>query len=258
MIHYTGPGGAGDWIRRLRIGATVVVGQVLCSDQRGAAPKGEVIDPASVNDYSGGIGVCVGYARPMTSTSLTITATQGSGDDTADRQVEVSMARPGTLYRGKLSGGTAQNTAIDTVAVNGNYLVTTGASSGGIVITDSNVGTSEFAKGECIALTGANRGQVRVITSHIDNTSQTVTNPYDYGIVTGDVFLRVFGAFEQGFELVATTFDQFNAKPGAGVDLPDTGHAVIAWMEYVFSSGQTVPAVYAVFGLVDTCLNPVA
>lgn len=257
MIHYSEDCGAGDWIRRLKIGATVALGQILCGDQRGASPKGEVTDPTSVNDYSGGIGVCVGYAKPLNSDCLTITATQGSGDDTADRKVEVSMAKgTATMYRGKISGGTTSGTAINTVASNGLYLVTTGASSGGIVITDSNVGTSDFIKGEMVSLSGTNLGSVRIITSHSDNTSETVTNPFDYAIATGDIFLRCFGAFEQGWELT-TDFKEFNGKMGAGVDYPDTGHAVGWFMEYDLTT-PTSPQAFAVFSLVDTCCNPVA
>ena len=257
MILYTGPGGAGSWVRRLKIGATVTIGQIGCGDQRGSAPKGEIIDPATVNDYSGGLGVVTGYWRPLSSSSLTITATQGSGDDTADRVVEVEAARgTSTMYRGKISGGTAAATAINTVAVNGLYLVTTGASAGGIVITDANVGTSEFVKGEMVALVGANRGQVRIITSHSDNTSETVTNPFDYAIAVGDVFLRCFGGNEQGWELT-TDFEEFNGKMGAAVDYPDTGHAVGWWMEYDVTT-PTSPQAFAVFSLVDTCGNPVA
>ena len=261
FMHYNGPAGAGDWIRKLRIGATVVLGQIVISDTKGSAPIGEVTDPASVNDYTGGVGVVVGWGKPSDSADcLAVSSTQGTGSSSADHKVEVSCFRPGTLYAGKVSGGVTADTAF-AAALNGNILLTTGASAGGIVITDSNVGTSEYAKGEMVGLSGANKGFIRQITSHIDNTSETVSVPFDYAIATGDYFFRGFGGWEQGYELT-TSFTQFNGKTGAGVDLPDTGDAVIVFMEYDMSNVDAAngkyPTARAVFTLVDAAMNPVA
>ena len=87
--------------------------------------------------------------------------------------------------------------------------------------------------GLMIGLTGANKGHVRVITAHTDDTSETVTNPYDASMVSGDTFLRTAALFEIGLELT-TDFVEFLATGGvAAEDLPDSGEANVVniWID---------------------------
>lgn len=234
--------------RKYAIGNTVTAGQVVCVTATGVAGN-----PASVNDYTEAIGVSLEAA--------TYSTTQNA----AYVNAEMSW-HPMTLYRGQVSGGAAASTAF-AETTDGNLLTNTSASSGGTVITDGDVGTSEFVGGYAVGLTGANAGQVRRITAHSDNTSTTVTEPFNSAIAVGDTFLRTFAPGLQGLELT-TNFQQFNGTPGAGVDLPDTGHA---GTHAILIDGQRVdqglkctvlnatnPVVEVEFILIDHYLNSVA
>lgn len=208
----------GDWgmppvLQSFAIGATVVAGQVVVRDNT----AGTITDPSTVNAYSVAVGV--------TSEAGTYSTTQGTGTSSAAVYVEVACAMPNTRFRGRASGGATADTAM-AKALNGNILVNSTASAGGIVISDANVGTSEFVGGLAIALTGQNAGKFRSIASHIDDTSTTVTVPFDYPLAVNDEFLRTHAPLQEGVELT-TNYVQFNAVPGAGVDLPDTGHAQV-------------------------------
>ena len=198
---------------RYYIGASVVRGQIVC--YAGIAGNGTVGDPSSANDYTEAIGI-------LHSQDLTYTTTQGSGGVLAEVNDD-----PYQLVRGRVSGTTAAGGAwVDASTTDGNILTAESASSGGTVVTDAGVGTSDFVGGYMIGLTGANAKGVRHIDSHSDNTSETMDDPFDSAISTGDTFLRTFGPMLQGIELVAE-FTEFMGGGVAGVNLPDTGHAII-------------------------------
>lgn len=203
-------GGSEVWARQYVIGATVVHGQVVCKD---ANVYGVAGAPASVNDYTEALGVVTGAG-----------ATYAAAQATAPARTAVALAALAT-FRGKCSGGTAADTAF-AAATDGNLLTQGTAETAGTTVTDANVGTSEFVGGFLVGLTGANAGKYRVITTHTDNTSTVVTLPFTGDIAAGDTFIRTFGEALQGLELT-TNFVQFNMKPGAGVDLPDTGHGCV-------------------------------
>lgn len=193
--------------RRFLVEDSVSQWQVLC---QGTVAAG---DPASVNDYTEAIGV--------TFEGLTVSTVQGSGG--FDNLVRASFL-PNQVYKGKCSGGATADTDFSETT-DGNLLTNTSASAGGTVCTDGDVGTSEFVGGLLVGLAGGNAGAWRPITAHSDNTSTTVTDPFNNAIAVGDTFIRTFGPQSQGLELTSN-YIQFNMTPGAGVDLPDTGHAV--------------------------------
>ena len=197
-------------VRKFIIGDTVNQYQLAC--WAGLAGNGVLGDPASVNDYSEAIGV--------TQEAGTYSTTQGSGG----QMVECTYDPLGVIH-GHVSGGTAADTDW-TDATDGNLMKNTSASSGGTVLSDADVGTSEFIGGYLIGLTGNNANQVRVIDSHSDNTSETVDDPFDSAIAVNDTFLRTFADGLQGIELT-TNFVQFMGDAVAGVDLPDTGHSAV-------------------------------
>jgi len=211
--------GDGSITKRLfHLSSAVGFGQVICLDQV-AARTGEAGDPASVNDYSEFLGIC------MDATPPTYTTTQGTGTSSALKRIACSV-NPFQVIKGRVVGGTAADTAF-AEALNGNLLTNTAASAGGTVVSDTDVGTSEFLGGLLVALSGQNKGACRVINAHTDDVSLTVAVPFDYALPVDGTFLRTFGVGLQGLELVATVFTQFNGAPGAGVDLPDTGHAIV-------------------------------
>ena len=222
-------GVAGVIERQFAIGASVGKGQVVCLDTT-AGRLSEILDPATVNDYTEGIGVALEAG--------TYSTTQAAALGQRGTLVRASCS-PFQIVRGLAVGGTAQGTAF-AEATDGNLLTNTSASAGGTTITDADVGTSEFVSGYAFCLSGANKGQRRIITTHTDNTSMVVTVPFTSAIAVGDTFFRTFGIGNQGLELVATTFDQFNMKTGAAVDLPDTGHAIV-WDVLIDIDNQGTP-----------------
>lgn len=236
--------------RPLEIGATVVTDQVVCSD---ANIYAEVGAPASVNDYT--------EAHGVTLEAGTYAATQANGS----QRVRVALS-PFHTYIGKCSGGVTAGTDL-AFALDSNLLTNSTLSAAGTVISDTNVGTSEFAGGLVVGLTGGNKGRARIITSHIDNTSTTVTKPFTDDLAVNDTFVRTFGRGNQGLELT-TNFVEFNMVPGAGVDLPDTGHAVVTDVyidgfkvvnfQHVEVLNTTQPAVEVEFVFIDHAFNSVA
>lgn len=252
---------SGVLTRRYRIGASVELGQIVCMDPPIASRLGIVGNPASVNDYTEAIGIVLDESNRVYST------TQGTGASSAEVLAKCTID-PFQLVRGRCVGGTAAGTAL-AEATDGNLLTNTSANTGGTVVTDADVGTSDFIGGYMIALTGQNAGQVRVPTSHSDNTSETVAVPFDYTIAVGDTFLRTFAPGNQGLELVATVFTQFNMAPGAGVDLPDTGHGIVVemWVDGTTVDGDdgnakidsvTAPYVEAIIVFSDHVFNSLA
>ena len=203
-------GMASPLTRKFLIGDDVNQYQLAC--WAGLAGNGILGDPASVNDYSEAIGV--------TQESGDYSTTQGSGGQLVECTYD-----PLGVITGHVSGGTAADTDW-TDATDGNLMKNTSASSGGTVLTDADVGTSEFVGGYLLGLTGNNANQARVIDSHSDNTSETVDDPFDKAIAVNDTFLRTFAEGLQGIELT-TNFRQFMGDGVGGVDLPDTGHAAV-------------------------------
>lgn len=209
-MQYTGSlYGSEQIVRRLMIGANMTQGQVVC--WAGLGGNSTLGDPASVNDYTESIGI-------LLSEDLTYSTTTGSGGVLGEVTDD-----PFQLVTGHVSGAPAAGTAWVN-ATNGNIMTQDTASA--TVLTETAVGTSEFVGGYQVGLTGTNRGAVRVIDSHSDDTSQTVNDPFDAADTAGNTYLRTFAPGLQGIELT-TNFVQFMGGGVAGVDLPDTGHAIV-------------------------------
>lgn len=203
-------GEAGVIERALTIGATVVSGQVVCIDANAYATVGA---PASVNDLTEAYGV--------TLEAGTYTATQGS----AFVRARTALA-PFHIYRAKCSGGATADTDL-AETTDGNLLTNTSASAGGTVITDADVGKSEFlAGGIVVALTGNNAGSWRNLAVHTDDTSTAVNSAFSAAIAVGDTFVRCYGSGVPSTE-VTTDFTQANIKHATTEDIPQTGHAAI-------------------------------
>lgn len=228
--------------RRFKISATVIADQIVVLDQA-ADRDGEILDP-SANDYTEMVGVTLEGA--------TYTTTQGTGASSANREVKV-LYDPFAIFKGNLSGGTTANTAL-AAALDGNILTNSTASTGGTLISDTNVGTSEYVGGLVYGLSGGNRNASRIISAHSDNVSSTVTVPFDYTLGVGDTFLRCMGPLELAQGEITGDWTQFVGAIGAGIDLPDTGHAFVIWIE-VDASSPTAPTAEAFWMSADHWLS---
>jgi hypothetical protein len=175
------------------VSEAITAGQVLCRTITAAA-AGEVIDPASVNAITLGIGCAmnaVGYdATPSVDPrygaepSTTLLATGGP------ENIVRIMVGASAVWRMPMSGGTASGTALQpSTATPANILTQDAAST--TVITDTAVGTIEMIGGLIKGRTGNNKGSIRRISAHADNTSTTVTIAFINSAAVGDTFIRV-------------------------------------------------------------------
>ena len=160
-------------IRKVSIQATVVAGQPVIED---ANDVGSVTDPTGVTDLANVVGV--------TLADKTYSATQGASDNLVD----VVINERG-IFAARCNPSATSGTAY--ADGDGSFLTATANSAGGTTITDADVGTATKAGGTVFALTGANAGLSRVVTTFNSNTSIVVTHPFPNAIATGDTFLVV-------------------------------------------------------------------
>ncbi len=113
----------------------------------------------------------------------TYSTTQGVGAASAERMVTL-VINPFAVWSAKMSGGATEDTTL------AQQVVST-ASAGGTAVTTAASWTSavEYADGTVWGYSGPNAGRARKITSS-SSTAGTVTQPFDYATVVGDVFLR--------------------------------------------------------------------
>lgn len=185
--------GGAPQARRFRIGATVAAGQ-LCMKDLHANGNGQII-PAVANTYTSSVGVCDESAT---------WAVSSPGD----------YARcywtPDQIIRGKVSGGTAADTAFTTTGTNGSSIVTqTVASTTVITGAATTVGTLDYLKGMCVVLSGTAKGDIREVGIQVDDTTITNIMPFSASLAVGDTVLRTYNFGIGGIELT-TDFKQFN------------------------------------------------
>ena len=118
----------------------------------------------------------------MAQDTVTYTATQGTGADSAERKVGV-IINPDAVWKTRLSGGATDGTALTL------YDVTSESSGGTAVTTGDAWNNPTMDEGVVWGYDGANVGQIRKITS-VGATAGTVTIPFDNGTVVGDNFMR--------------------------------------------------------------------
>lgn len=190
--------GGSQYVRQYKIGASFATRGVVTR----AGTAG--IQPATTTSFADSMGV--------TADTGVYSTVQ------ADAEGLVSVyCRPDAIFEALMSGGAAANTALQ-------VLIATAASSGGIVITDTDVGIASMVNGTAWSLSGANGsgpgGQSRVITAFSASTSITVTRPFQSGIVVGDSFLMCpwssNGAAGNGTLQATTNIDQANAAIASG------------------------------------------
>lgn len=217
-------------IRKMRIGATVIAGQVVVKDSAG---PGEITDPSDVNTFVDQIGV---------------TYEAGTYATTSPHVFVKTSYSPFAVLRGRLSGGTANDTAFTTAQI----LTQAGVANMTTVVADANVADLDYIMGYLIGLTGVNAGHIRVITGQSDNTSTTVTVAFPGTSVIGDTFLRIHAPFVEGVETTAT-FDQFNNLLTSGEALNTAATGEFCVLDVIFE-GQSCHGVNQVN--VGTPSNP--
>ena len=121
-------------------------------------------------------------AAGLTLDTATYTTAQGTGENSAERQVTVIL-NTDLIWKWRLSGSSTEGTALTQHTV-------TADNSGGVTITTGTEWSSpQFDEGVVWFYSGANEGQLRKLTGS-SSSAGTVLIPFDNGIVTGDVALR--------------------------------------------------------------------
>jgi hypothetical protein len=158
-----------------KIGADILQESVVMRDDT----PGEVIN-ATTTSATNAFGVSQNISTSTYST------TQGTGSSSAEVLVE-TVYGPMSVFIARGNPGATSGTAYadgDT-----NVLTNTTASTTGLIVTDSDVGTASMAGGEIFGISGANAGQSRLVTTHNNSTDVRVTVPFNFTIAVGDRFL---------------------------------------------------------------------
>lgn len=200
--------------RKFRIGATVVSGALVCQDSN---YYGQIM-PGSSTSYPNSVGV---------------TYEAGTYAAASPGVMVKASYTPDQIIRGKVSGGTTNDTAFTSAQL----ITNTGTST--TVIACAAVGTLDYTAGTIIALDGDNKGQLRTITSQIESTSNTVTVPFGSAFVAGAKLLRIYSFGNQFLSITSdasqwdnllTGTDTINTNPAAGFaavfDIIFDGHRI--------------------------------
>lgn len=223
--------GGDPLVASFKVGATVIEGQVVIWD---TSNKYANVTDASTTAAADAFGVTQEAGTYSTST-----------EDT----VEV-VYNPLAVFECVASGAATTGTALST-STPMNVLVQDTAST--TVITDTGVGTIDMSKGIIVGLTGNNRDLSRVITSHSNNTSTTVTVAFPYSVAVNDQLVRL--PWAPGVQNVQLTneLDQANAIIATG-----TGIAANVVRVDVDTQNSAYPTAKVFFALRDHFCNPLS
>ena len=229
--------GGPELIEAFKIGATVISGQaVIIGGAAGTAVA--TITDAATTTLTDAVGVTYGGG--------TYSTTQGA----ADVEVKCSYGS-GTFFSANASGGATNNTALATTAP-ANVLTNTATSAGGVLITAAEVGTVDMDGGFVYGLTGANKGQSRMMVTWTTGASSAVTQPFNSSIAIGDKFVRLpWSPFVVRNLQLTTTLDQANAIIATG-----TGGVVCVVKVSVNIADETAPTANVTFTFRDHVMNP--
>ena len=209
-------GSSVEFTRRFPVGATLKTGQIVCIDASNLYAM--VGSPASATSYAKAVGI------NLDAVPSTYSTTQGTGASSAFIAAECTY-HPFQLFSGRVSS--AATYAALTAVAGGALLTNSTASTGGTVVSDTNVGTGVYTGGVLVGLTGNNAGLVRTITSQSNGASNTVSVPFDYTIAAGDTFLRTFNMFMEGVGLTTLYTDFLTTATGGTMPGTITGGTLI-------------------------------
>lgn len=174
------PGGNG-FRARFTIGATSVAGQPMMRSTNQAL-AGEVI-PVTTTSATDFVGIALDATTYVTA--------QGTHDGFPGYQQSGEEGTVGITFdplqvvKLRASGSATTGTALGAAVV----VTTTGASTTGLVITSTGIGTADRSGGLICGRTGANAGIVRKQTTFNSGADTNVVVPFPYDIATGDTFL---------------------------------------------------------------------
>lgn len=185
-IVYVAGGEGGFFTRDYKLDASCVSGAVAVRSTS-TSSAGEVVD-ASTTDFSRAVGL---YAETATYTAAPV----AGNENTIPRLTGLEgMARiichPFAIAEFRVAGGATVGLALATTSP-ANVLTNSTADATMLIVADANVGTISMAGGLIKGRTGANKGQLRRIITHNNNTDTRVEVAFTNAIAAGDTFIRI-------------------------------------------------------------------
>ncbi len=196
----------GSLIRNYRIGASVYEGAALMYD-------------------TGQIGEAIMCSANSAANALGCALEAGTYAASSPGQWVKTEASPFAIMQGDVWAGTTKvdfSTTYSTQILLQDTASTT-------VLTDTAASDLDYEGGYLIPLTGAAKGQIRVITTQTDSTSVTVSVPFSASVAVGVYALRTYGAGCTGIELVGTYFDGWNNLLTTGEAIGDAIGEWVVW-----------------------------
>jgi hypothetical protein len=227
-MQYNGKAGGDPICVDCKIGATVVANGIVMRDTN---VYGEVIQ-ASTTGSADGFGLALESGTYATS---------------AEAEVK-TIINPFGIYRAKVAGSSTAGTALSAST----YHVLTQTSASTTVVTATTAGTN-FQGGSVIALTGANAGLRRVLTTVTSTTSITVTVAFPNSIAVGNKVLQLPYSLGSHKVQPTATFTEADGSVALG-----TGMDCAVWnLELMRPINSTNPEVFVEFILHDSIFNPI-
>lgn len=164
-----------------KLSATVIQDQAVIASTTGA-DGGSLTDATttSLADFLGSVAGASSF-NPHGGGAGTLTYSTTQGDTEGLVRVYIT---PDIIYEALMSGGAAENTALQTVT-------NSTANSAGTTITAADTPDASMDDGICWCLSGANAGRSRKVTTYTANTSWVVTVPFPNTIAANDTFAVV-------------------------------------------------------------------
>jgi len=235
MKYQSGILGGEALIKTMKVGATVAKDTFVIPD--GSNKYGHII-PSTTTSTTDALGLAISGGTY----DATPTAAEG-GEGTA--QVIIN---PFAIFRGRVWGSAAK-AELSAATLN----VQTQTSASATVITSAAGYTNDKDRGTIFGLTGANAGLSRVLTSHVDATSCTVTVAFPNTVAVGDKLVTVQHGIGTQVHQPCTDLTGFDDSIASGTGI----HCHVVDVELVRPINTTNPEIYVDFILIDTQYNPI-
>lgn len=235
-------GAGAPYIGNYKIQATLTAGTIALV----VAGDNATLRVSTATSLVDAMGLVTAAAQDQT---LTYSAVQGATEGVA--QV---IYNPFMVYEVPINPGSTSGT--DYADADGYFLTATTDVTTGLTITDTQVGgsTNEADDGLVFAISGANEGRDRIVTTQTANQDIVVTVPFPNDIDTGDTF--VYSQYAPGVFGVTLTSDLKEADGGAAGAAG--GHArIVAVRVETSEKGATLasPKLYLDMVLLDHLFN---
>lgn len=224
-------GGGVPVIKTVKLGATIAAGVVAKHDTN---HYGNIM-ATTTTDAVDALGLTISGG---TYTATPTASTEGTAE---------VVCNPFSVYRARVSGSATTGAQMTTT----NLFTQTSAST--TVITSAAVPAYTANAGSTIfCLSGANRGMSRVVTSHVDSTSVTVTVAFPNSVAVGDKLVVV--PYGIGTENVQTTSDFLEADGTVEIG---TGIEAAVCEVQLADDSPTAPQVYVFFVVTNNIWDPI-